>query len=441
MTHQARRSSLRTLVSPETIAHPGLWWDKFVESAEVGAPKEKEENAESIKSQHIQSLENLEIPRGYQEAFERWETGLENNPHVLSVTAEAQSRTILGLGEKSLLEVGMRFHHTWGIPFIPGSALKGLAAATAHQLVETDGWKKETPTSTIGKYHKYLFGDTSQAGIISFMDAWWIPEGNKLPIYRDILTVHHQKYYSGESCEPEDHLDMDSPIPIPLASTKGNFLVAIRFCAERDPTKDKEWRNHWLDLTMDLLEVGLQELGIGAKTSSGYGRFKLQEKEERLKEAWDQRIQEKKRKANLSPEERWAEENEEFQALLTKNAEKQIAWLKRHASGNMVPQKFQKDPSVWKMLIKAKLQKAFQRLSEPCQGDPEKELKEKEKELNNLTLSPKGTEKQRNKRKRNKKTLEHKIKELKGQIKKAENRRSDHQNILDFFSTDQEPSS
>ena len=39
---------------------------------------------------------------------------------------KAQSRLIVGLGNKGPLEIGMTLHHTTGLPYIPGSALKGL---------------------------------------------------------------------------------------------------------------------------------------------------------------------------------------------------------------------------------------------------------------------------------------------------------------------------
>jgi len=38
-------------------------------------------------------------------------------------------RIVIGLGGESVLETDITLHHLYGIPFIPGSALKGLTRA------------------------------------------------------------------------------------------------------------------------------------------------------------------------------------------------------------------------------------------------------------------------------------------------------------------------
>ena len=40
---------------------------------------------------------------------------------------KAESRLIIGLGGKGTLKMGITLHHLYGFPYIPGSALKGLA--------------------------------------------------------------------------------------------------------------------------------------------------------------------------------------------------------------------------------------------------------------------------------------------------------------------------
>jgi CRISPR-associated protein Cmr6 len=55
-------------------------------------------------------------------------------------TLYAQSRVVIGLGSKGTLEMRMTLHRTYGFPYIPGSALKGLARTQAiHTLGEILG--------------------------------------------------------------------------------------------------------------------------------------------------------------------------------------------------------------------------------------------------------------------------------------------------------------
>ncbi|RMH34894.1 MAG: type III-B CRISPR module RAMP protein Cmr6, partial [Gammaproteobacteria bacterium] len=165
----------------------------------------------------------------------------------------------INLGTESVLETSIALHHTYGVPYIPGSALKGLAASFAHQHLDGDEWRKES-----GWAHKELFGTTEQAGCVTFFDALYRPpeyfqQGKPItPLRPDIITVHHPEYYRGEDTPPSD---WDSPTPIPFLTATGKYLFAISGPEE------------WVNVTFDILEHALEAKGIGAKTSSGYGRM------------------------------------------------------------------------------------------------------------------------------------------------------------------------
>lgn len=257
-----RRAIFQNLSAPQS-AHAGLWMDKFLSS------QTERNSTDGIgdKQKLIEQVAQLQIPEGYREAFELRERSLKAS-NALVALAAVQGRMAVGLGAKGSLETGLRLEHTWGVPVIPGSALKGLAAATANLVVEDhDQWKKPEgwPAAARGKSaptsFQYLFGTTDGSGHVIFQDAWWKPEGSKLPIHLDVMTVHHPAYYQQGSASPSD---FDSPIPIPFASVSGKFLVAL------------EGEEEWLKAAFQLLEIGLAEFGIGAKTSSGYGRLALE---------------------------------------------------------------------------------------------------------------------------------------------------------------------
>jgi hypothetical protein len=57
---------------------------------------------------------------------------------------------------------------------------------------------------------------------------------------------------------------MDDPNPIGFLSVSGTYLIVV----EGDPD--------WTGAAMELLQKGLVDLGIGAKTNAGYGRLNLE---------------------------------------------------------------------------------------------------------------------------------------------------------------------
>lgn len=246
-------------------AHWGLWLDRYLEGAD----------AESH-GKHIAAIVDRIAPDGYADRFRSWRDGFERNAApdtFLVLEAEVRGRMIVGLGSRGVLEAGIRLDHTWGVPVIPGSSLKGLAGAAAHQLTPPNDahWKKPE-TSDAGARpdsdYDVLFGSTDECGAVRFHDAWWIPEtGQGKPLRRDVMTVHHPSYYQApESAEPPPPSDTDSPTPIAFLSAVGRFLIVIEGANDA-----------WRRAAADFLAAGLRELGVGAKTNAGYGRMALRE--------------------------------------------------------------------------------------------------------------------------------------------------------------------
>jgi CRISPR-associated protein Cmr6 len=181
-------------------------------------------------------------------------------------------------------ETSIALLHTWGVPYLPGSALKGLASAAAHQLGNDAPWRKAVQKSPQGEDHKLLFGDTTIQGCVTFHDAWWIPERNDapLPLDLDVMTVHHPDYYRDGQSAPAD---WDEPNPVAFMTARGKYLVAL------------SGPEAWVVRAGQWLEAGLAELGLGAKTQAGYGRMALSR--ERTKQEIDEEAQRAKHKATL----------------------------------------------------------------------------------------------------------------------------------------------
>jgi CRISPR-associated protein Cmr6 len=88
------------------------------------------------------------------------------------------------------IETGVSTQHSYGMPFIAGSAIKGAV-------------RSYTESINLGKeYQAVLFGSDDvlakeansieSAGCLVWHDAWWVPEGNQSPFVAEIVTVHHQ---------------------------------------------------------------------------------------------------------------------------------------------------------------------------------------------------------------------------------------------------------
>lgn len=242
---------------PSPSAHAGLWLDKYL--LDFNDPSKKElihQITEKIFPQKI-----------YADFYSRWIGAVDNfsgdfedSKSVLK-PARVLGRLAINLGAESLIETSIALHRTYGVPYIPGSALKGLAAHYARNHLEGNDWEKGGPADVA------LFGAPTQAGCVIFFDALLVPNGKSIGLKPDVITVHHADYYRGEESPPAD---WDSPTPIPFLSIADEFgqpapefLVALS-----GPQK-------WVTAAFSILDLALKNEGVGAKTTLGYGRMEL----------------------------------------------------------------------------------------------------------------------------------------------------------------------
>jgi len=224
----------------------GLWLDKYIE---------KQDDPKS-KNDFIKQVARIAMPKAYECWFKRWQNTLEQYG-IQGREIKTLGRLAVGLSGESVLETSVALHHTYGVPYIPGTSLKGLAAAFARKFLGDD-WKEDSDS----KAYQIVFGDAENAGYVEFFDAMPLL-GNSF-LEQDIITVHHKDYY--EEKKGSSPTDWDEPVPIPFLSVTGSFLLALG-----GPTD-------WVNAAFEILALALQEMGVGAKTSSGYGRMKLSAK-------------------------------------------------------------------------------------------------------------------------------------------------------------------
>jgi CRISPR-associated protein Cmr6 len=226
---------------------------------------------------HLLQLTEIQVPEEYRRFFVRWRRAVEDlGPSTRTAEARVLGRMVAGLGAESVLETSIALHRTYGVPYIPGSSLKGLAAAAAHQCLADPAWRKAAKGAEIGAFHRVLFGDQESSGEVTFHDALWIPEGTTLPLDLDVMTVHHPDYYQGKDNAPA--ADWDSPTPVAFLTAHGRYLLAV--------TGPQEWA----ETAMAILKIAVEENGAGAKTAAGYGRMQLVIKGPPDKAPWEQMI-------------------------------------------------------------------------------------------------------------------------------------------------------
>lgn len=282
---QLMRNHLKQIFPRVNDAHAGLLMQRGL--------TDWEENEKSIKAQLINTIANVTASDLYLLAFNRWldATHEDGNDNFATVTAKVDGRLFTGLSLGGTLETGATTHHTYGMPMLAGSSVKGAVRSyTEHLFAERneDGTlkfeKSDNTNKIIVQEQKQqildlLFGadnddgdDDSQgdAGYLIWHDAWWIPmvndQGSLLtgndykPFVGDVVTVHHPKYYNREL---DEALNMENPVPNQQVAIQGSFYFVI------------EGEQKWVHFARELLKETLANVGLGSKGSSGYGYFAL----------------------------------------------------------------------------------------------------------------------------------------------------------------------
>lgn len=221
---------------------------------------------------------------------------LEKSGYSLSnqkgITLNLSWRMVIGLGATHPQETSMTLHHIYGIPYVPGSAIKGVTRHYCVQVFAEEYARINSPNISIEKAIKIIaddlekgekgknknlevpikdekikfcdlieiFGTQQKAGQVIFFDAYPI---NDIGLNIDIMNPHYPDYYSGK----QPPTDWQNPVPIKFLTvekTKFQFFVAGR-------------NEDLCNKAMVLLKEALTDFGIGAKTALGYGIFENRE--------------------------------------------------------------------------------------------------------------------------------------------------------------------
>lgn len=246
-------------------ASPSLALNRYSQAkpSQDGAAEKKEGMKAAVKALN-------EIGSVYQVGFDAWRSsfGSFNDNQKIELTLECADnrRVIVGFGEINVLEAGISLLQPYGVPYIPGSALKGLAAHYCHKKY---GVEMNRPGFKIGgAAHNAIFGSTKATGAVLFHDAWLKPESVVGSLKLDILTPHHQDYNVNGAKAPTD---FDSPNPVHFLSASGKFVTFLTLNDECCDENKSVISRTILEFAKTILVEALKEEGVGGKTSSGYG--------------------------------------------------------------------------------------------------------------------------------------------------------------------------
>lgn len=195
---------------------------------------------------------------------------------------QLEGRLALNLSDSLIQNAGICLDRLFGLPFIPGSAIKGVSRHAA--LAELKAARAED-RSRIFDLFRAVFGAAdndfehgelrpfrpllsgraeNQKGAIAFLPAYPV---NEARVVVDLTNVHYPDYY--RTGRTED-LSNERPQPNPFPAVEAGAQFA--FCLVLNGTNPDP---NLLTAATRWLETALTIHGLGAKTASGYGWFSL----------------------------------------------------------------------------------------------------------------------------------------------------------------------
>jgi CRISPR-associated protein Cmr6 len=253
--------------------HPGLLLQRYLDTP-IDPDKRKYlvDERKKLLCAAIEAAKSGPCIDLYKAAYERWDEAFPRDGWHRSAELATARRLAVGLGAANMLEVGLRLHHTYGTPVIPGSALKGLTSHYCHDVWGQRGDESAPQDNRLFRrgesHHRLLFGTTDDGGVITFHDAWITPRSLREGALRlDVMTPHHLKWQTNAALPT----DFDGPVPVSFLSVAGSFAVRLSWSGPATTPPDRI--DAWTALAMRLLCEALKDWGGGGKTRSGYGRL------------------------------------------------------------------------------------------------------------------------------------------------------------------------
>lgn len=233
------------------------------------------------------------------------------NAHAaLRLDALAIAPFTTGLGNEHPLENGFAFLNPYGLPYLPGSGVKGVLRQAARELAsgewgEAHGWSKDRAIPLMqgeGERRKPVLDKSKQPVMLSLADilfgresvngdadhlrgalTFWdvIPQIKGDSLLVEIMTPHQSHYYQQDRSKGAGSTtphDSGSPNPISFLTVPPGSGFAFHIVCDTahlsrhapELAADEGWKT----LLTRAFEHAFNWLGFGAKTAVGYGAMK-----------------------------------------------------------------------------------------------------------------------------------------------------------------------
>lgn len=238
---------------------------------------------------------------------------------TLSLPAIGKAPFATGLGWEHPNENGFAFLDPYGLPYLPGSGVKGVLRWAARELArdpagETAGWTDEAITALFGEEDPKK---PQAQGALRFWDVIPELEGGTLDV--DILNPHDGDYYQNGGTPH----DAGQPVPVFFLIVPPNSRFHFRVDLIAPNRLVENLRDDWKALMQAAFAHAFDWLGFGAKTAVGYGAMAMDRHVLKELQAQAAARAERDRQAAMTPEQLRIDELRQLHDRLKAAGEKQ----------------------------------------------------------------------------------------------------------------------
>lgn len=219
--------------------------------------------------------------------------------------ASAVAPFATGLGNEHPTENGFAFLWPYGLPYLPGTGVKGVLRAAAREL----GWPDAERIALFGSDPPRGGGDTDaglRRGALVFWDVLPRLAGGALMV--DVMTPHQTHYYqpragggrgsdrnTAGSSSPHDS---GQPNPIYFLTVPPRSVFSFHVACDMQRLRpDLGDGARWRERLAEAFEHAFEWLGFGAKTAVGYGAMRRDAQAEQRAAAAAEQAQAERTKA------------------------------------------------------------------------------------------------------------------------------------------------
>jgi len=225
----------------------------------------------------------------------------------ISIIAKLEGRLAINLAEGLIENAGICLDRLFGLPYIPGSAVKGIARHWAlwnirtlednqredalllfaktfgFGFIETRHTKSDLAWALddrkeVNRFDRFIdrlksetkSNDNALQGGVSFFPAYPISADAKIIV--DLTNAHYSDYYRRQDLrELRNENPRPNPFPVVEKGTSFSFLAVINGTGAQHSDSSA-----LLSLAKESLSHALTKNGVGAKTGAGYGWFSIE---------------------------------------------------------------------------------------------------------------------------------------------------------------------